>query len=170
MAAFLRFYAIVADVLYGFVMRQKRQKAPFKSLTVHDIFHWRGCPRLVNPELARIFNRILESWNRGKSGKKFASLRRHKIGGPRVHQVRINHDSRLREIHVSLTSGETRIPLRASIKAGNAPEVPGSKIRRGNGGSFLQRVRCKLKSARAGCPNGMPARPSQYGPLPASSL
>ncbi len=85
---------------------------PIKRLIMLDIFRRHARLRLVNPEVARIFKGGLESWNRGKSGKKFASLRRHKIGEPRVYHVRINHDSRLREIDGPL------------MRALNAPAVP----------------------------------------------
>jgi hypothetical protein len=36
----------------------------------------------VNMKLARIFKRILESWNPVKNGKRFAKKRRRKICGP----------------------------------------------------------------------------------------
>ena len=45
----------------------------------------------VNPQVANIFKRILESWNSTKSGKRFAKSGGRKICGSAVNLVRINH-------------------------------------------------------------------------------
>ncbi len=45
----------------------------------------------VNMKLARIFKRILESWNLAKNGKRFAKSGGRKICGPAVNHARINH-------------------------------------------------------------------------------
>ncbi len=62
-----------------------------------NIHHSHLCGRrfegaiLVNIKLARIFKRILESWNLAKNGKRFAKKRRAENMRTAVNHARISH-------------------------------------------------------------------------------